>query len=278
MFNTSIELYREFDISDDWQQGDIIGDLYVTRVIEDDMYLYRPHPEESARISRLTQLAEQFNDVKAPFDNKHRRENAVIPVIRTDVMILSQTCDVLHDEKLTVVRVRPLLHIGKAKENVRRGEVMYAFYLPNYPANGDESFADLTELTVISKDLLIAHQEKRRKSLTVNGLRLFQAFVQRFFCREAMPDDVAKIITVFHRSLKQSGIESKLSRIYYDYSTEKITLLVALDNDDENAQAVIETATQYANKSVEHRYELQVAYKLIDNIMLRDIDGFREFY
>jgi len=134
MFSTSDQIYREFDLSDEWQQGDIIEDLYITRVLEDDMYIHRNHPELSGRVSYLTQLASENKEIKSPFSNSKGSELVVVTVFKTDVMIVSQTCDVANDEQVTVARVRPFRHITnkpELQENIRCGNVMYAFYLPD---------------------------------------------------------------------------------------------------------------------------------------------------
>ena len=281
IFSISVEHYREFNAADDWQQGDIVEDLYTTRVIEDDMYIYRPPPQQSLCVSELAELASVNKGVAPPF-SKSNRENAVIPVFKTDVMIVSQTCDILHDRQVTVARVYPFNHSyaranTELQENIRHGNAMSAFYLPDYPVTNDESFANLAELTVISKELLNGHREQRKRSLSPEGLQIFQSFVERFFCREAMPDDVSKIIITFYRRLKESQVGSKIDRIYYDYSCENISLLVALDDDDEKGQESVEAAKEYIDQSIKHRYEIQVECKAKDRIMLREIEGFREF-
>ena len=271
-------IYRDLNSTDEWQQGDIVGDLYITKVIENDMYISRPHPHPSGRISDLNQLAKANKGIKTPFSDG--KENAVIPVFKTDVMIVSQSCDIIHDKKLTVARVKPFLHIGyslQLQESIRCGNVMYAFYLPNFPLNNDESFLDLTELTVLSKDLLEGHKTQRKKSLSAEGLRAFQYFIERFFGREALPDAVIGIITEFSRNLQNTGLKSKIEKIYYDYSINQIKLKVALNSDDINAQTTIESARSIACNSITHNFEVTAEYKLIDNLLLRDINGFREF-
>jgi len=278
MVYTSGELYREFNESDEWQQGDIIEGLYITRLLQDDMPIRRSQ-DLLAKISYVAQLAEKSDEVAPPFSNRYSREYALIPVFKTDVMIVSQTCDIAHDEQVTVARVRPFLDSDKPEfqGNIRRGNVFRAFYLPDYPSNGQESFSTLAEVTVLSKKLLQAYKAKRRISLSPRGLRLFQSFIGRFFGREAMPGDVSKIITTFYRRLKESEVGSKIDRIYYDYSSENISLLVALDDDDGKGRESVEAAKKYTDESIKHRYEIQVECKAKDRIMLREIEGFREF-
>lgn len=194
-------------------------------------------------------------------------------------MIVSQTCDIANDEQATVARVRPFRHANKPElqEDIRHGNTMPMFYLPDYPKTSEEGFATLTELTVLSKKLLETHKAQRRKSLSPEGLRTFQSFIERFFGREAMPDDVIRIITAFSRSLHKTEIEDKIERIYYDYSSDWISLLVALSELDDSAQASVEVAKRFADNSIEHSYELRTECKLIDKVSLRDIEGFREF-
>ena len=281
MLNFSDGLYQEFDVSDEWQQGDIINGLYITRIIEDDMIIRRSQGPDllSAKISHVSQLAKENKEIPAPFSNRNNKEYAVIPVFKSDVMILSQTCDIAHDEQITVARVRSFEPKSNAEflENIRRGYVMNAFYLPNYPETGKESFSNLAEITVLSKKLLKVHEKQRKKSLSPEGLRGFQFFIERFFGREAMPDGVSRIITEFCRRLRETEIGDKIERIYYDYSTDQISLLVALNEEDDNVQTAVETASNLAADSIEHSYELSAAHQLMDNISLRDIEGFREF-
>jgi hypothetical protein len=247
-------------------------------VIDDDMPIRRSQ-DLFGKISYVAQLAEKNDEVALPFSNRYSREYALIPVFKTDVMIVSQTCDIVHDEQVTVARVRPFLDSDKPRfqENIRRSNVFRAFYLPDYPSNGQESFSTLAELTVLSKRLLDVHKAERRRSLSPMGLRLFQSFIERFFGREAMPDNVSKIITEFYRSLRETGLRDKVERVYYDYSTDHISLLVALSEEDDNAQVLVETARNFAADSAEHSYEVRVMHKLVGNILLRDIEGFREF-
>jgi hypothetical protein len=107
---------------------------------------------------------------------------------------------------------------------------------------------------------------------------MFQFWIERFFGREVMPDDISRIITNFHQELRKTDIGVKISKVYYDYSSEQISLIVALNQKDDNAQTCIETARYYASNSVkDHNYKIMVFHKLIDNLNLRDIDGFREF-
>lgn len=281
MLNASEDLYRKLDVSDEWQQGDIVKGLYVTRILEDDMIIRRSQNQDLpyAKISYVSQLAEQNDEVKAPFSNRLSREYAVIPVFKTDVMIVSQTCDIAHDEQITVAGVCSFNPSDnpELQENIRRGNVMNAFYLPDYPAENEESFSNLAKLTVLGKKLLETHKAQREISLTPKGLRLFQAFIERFFGREAMPEDIIRIITEFYRKLHETELRDKIERVYYDHSKEQISLLVALNKEDNSAQAFVETARKFASDSVEHNYELKVMYQLLDNISLRDIEGFREF-
>jgi len=102
MSKASEELYREFDVSDEWQQGDIVENLYITRILEDDMIIRRSQDQNLpfAKASYVSELAKHNKNIKAPYDNKLRREYAVIPVFRTDVMIVSQTCDIAHAGKM----------------------------------------------------------------------------------------------------------------------------------------------------------------------------------
>ncbi len=281
MVYTSDELYRKPNVSDEWQQGDIIEGLYITRVIEDDMLIRRPQDLDLpfAKISYIAQLAERNNKVIAPFSNRYSREYALIPVFKTDVMVVSQTCDIAQGDQVTVARVRLFLDSDKPEflENIRHGNIFRAFHLPDYPANGEESFSALAELTVLNKKLLEVHKKQRRKSLSPEGLRGFQFFIERFFGREAMPDNVSRIITEFCRRLRETETGDKIERIYYDYSAGQISLLVALNEEDDNVQAAVETARNLAADSIEHSYELSAAHQLVDNISLRDIEGFREF-
>ncbi|MFC1717534.1 hypothetical protein ACFL6S_27990 [Candidatus Poribacteria bacterium] len=277
MLYTSDELYRES--SDKWQQGDIIEDLYITRVVEGDMPIRRSQ-DLFAKISHVAQLAENNDEVLPPFSNRYNREYALIPVIETDVMVVSQTCDIVakNNDWVTVARVRMFQNSDNHGflENIRRGDIFRAFYLPDYPSDGKESYATLAELTVISRKLLDAHKAKRKRSFSSNGLQLFQSFIERFFGREAMPDDVIRIITEFYRRLRETELGNKIERVYYDYSADQVSLLIALNKADDNAHASVEEAKRSADSSVEHSYELKVAHRLIDNISLRDIEGFRE--
>ena len=281
MSNISEELYREFDVSDEWQQGDIVENLYITRILENDMIIRRSQDQNLpvARTSYVSQLAKRNKNITAPFDNRLRREYVVIPVFRTDVMIVSQTCDIAHDDFVTVAKVRAFLDSDNAKflDNIRLGEVNNAFYLPNYPSCGKESFSTLNELTVVSKKLLDAYKSKRKRMLSPRGLRLFQFWIERFFGREAMPDNVSRIITDFCRELRKTDIWNKVAKVYYDYSTEQISLVVALNQTDDEADALVEDAKNFASASIEHSYEVTATNRLIDDIVLRDIDGFREF-
>ena len=279
MSNTSDELYQEFNELDEWQQGDIIEGLYIAKVLEDDLYIHRPHPELCGRISLLTQSAKVNSKVALPFSNSQNRELAIIPVYKLDVMIVSQTCDIVNDKQVTVARVRPFRHKNKPElqELIRCGNVMYAFYLPDYPETAEESFAHLGELTVLSKKLLETHKEQRKRSLSSTGIRIFQLFIERFFGREAMPDSVSRIITEFNRNLQETEIADNVERIYYCYSSEEISLLVALNEEDYNTKNCVEIARNYAMNSVEQDHEVKVMHKLVDDISLRDIEGFREF-
>jgi len=286
MFYTSDELYRDFNVLDKWRQGDIIEDLYITRVVEGDMLIRRSQDlfakiSQIAQLADIAQLTEKNDKVLPPFSNRYNREYALIPVIKTDVMIVSQTCDIVAKDNdwVIVARVRMFQDSDNNGflENIRSGDIFRAFYLPGHPSNGKESYTTLAELTVISRKLLDEHKAKRKQSLSSNGLQLFQSFIERFFGREAMPDDVIRIITAFSRSLHETEIKDKIERIYYDYSSDRISLLVALSELDDNAQASVEVAKSFADNSIEHNYELGIEHRLVDNISLRDIEGFREF-
>jgi hypothetical protein len=234
----------------------------------------------SDQIYREFDLSDENKEIKPPFSNSKGSELVVVTVFKTDVMIVSQTCDVANDEQVTVARVRPFRHITnrpELQENIRCGNVMYAFYLPDCQSTNQESFSTLNVLTVLSKKLLNLHKSQRKKSLSPEGLRVFQLFIERFFGREAMPDVVSRIITEFSRELRNTDLKGNIERIYYNYSTSQISILVAISKDDKNAQAFVELAGNHAVNSIEHGYEVSTAYNLIDSILLRDIDGFREF-
>jgi len=277
MPNFSYDLYRKYNELDEWQQGDIIEGLYIAKVIEDDLFIHRPPPGESAKVSVLTQLAKTNNKVAPPFSDNNQKEQALIPIYKTAVMIVSQTCDIINDRQLVVARVRPFKHMPKPEiqENIRCNNVMYAFYLPDYPVDGEESFCNINELTVISKDLLSNYKAHRKRSLSSKGLRQFQFFIERYFCREAMPEDIIKIISGFRRKLQETILWKKVNMVYYYYTGNQISLLVALNEEDDNTQTFIEDARNSVLDSTEHNYQVDVKYELIDNISLRDIKEFR---
>ena len=127
MSNDSEDLYQDFDVSDEWQQGDIVQNLYITRILEDDMLIRRSQDPNLpvAKASHISDLAKNNKDIVAPYSNRLRREYAVIPVFKTDVMIVSQTCDIAHDDFVTVAKVRSFSDKDKAEllDHIRLGEV-----------------------------------------------------------------------------------------------------------------------------------------------------------
>lgn len=82
----------------------------------------------------------------------------------TRAMLVSHDCEIEHDDRVRLVAmVRPLSDLSDAqiRDDVRRGDVSGAFYLPAQEAEPSlvESFVDFRRLTPVAPDLLVRKEK-----------------------------------------------------------------------------------------------------------------------
>ena len=102
------------------------------------------------------------------------------------VVIISQTCDVVQRDRLTV-QVAPLIRLADPMaEEARNGRRPRYVHLPEL---GDDMFADLEVIATVAKPLLRGH-ERVPGVRADDDVRRFGQAVGRRFSRFAFPDDV----------------------------------------------------------------------------------------
>ena len=106
-----------------------------------------------------------------------------IKKLRTNIIIISQTCDIENREFVAVCPVFPITRIKTTdkKESIRRNSVNYRFWLPAKTGFLNESYADFQIINTIKIDNIVI--ESRLVSLTERYRAHLTNGLSRYFCR-----------------------------------------------------------------------------------------------
>lgn len=175
--------YVDDPVSGFFFQGDIFRDLYIT-------------PSSSAPlIVRSVTNTKEIHQGGALLSTQENTEDffsddfetIAIKAIRTNIIIVSQTCDIQNREFVIIAPIFSLSRIESVTKAraIKEGKTFYRFYFPAKEGVIEESYADLTLLNSIKKDLLPPN--KQLLSLTDFYRNHFTYNLNRFFCRPFMP-------------------------------------------------------------------------------------------
>lgn len=143
-------------------QGDIFRDLFIATSSEAPLVVRSS--DKANDVAEGIAILTQLNNTRELFASGF--ENIVLKAIKTNIIIISQTCDILNREFVIIAPVFPLSRIESAKKarSLKEGKMNYRFYLPRKEGIIEESYAELTILNSIKRTALLP--EKRILSLT----------------------------------------------------------------------------------------------------------------
>jgi len=153
--------YEDDPDSNNFYQGDVLKDYDIIIL-----------PDKTAK-SQLVETSVSTTGTAQMFVKK----------LRASIMIISQTCDILHRDFVAICPVFPISRLAnnERKDAVRGGKVNYRFWLPEKIGYIEESYVDFQIINTIKRDNLdltsrvVALTDRYRTHLT-NCL-------YKFFCR-----------------------------------------------------------------------------------------------
>lgn len=161
-------------------QGDILEDCPVV-VLPSDLKILRPTETTSSGEENCHYEVVNVGQISDAFASDGT-ETIVTKAYRTNIMIISQTCDITYRDFISIVPVFPITRIDNEnrKNSLRQGKVNYRFYLPE--SDGfEESYAEFTIINSVKKETL--RIENRIISLTHYYRSHLVERLHSFFCR-----------------------------------------------------------------------------------------------
>lgn len=157
-------------------QGDIIRNFPVT-VLPPQLRIFRSGSERQV-----------LPEADVPDAFQEGPEDILAKAHKTDVMVLSQSCDVQQREFVIVAPIQPMNQVTNEnrKRAIRDGKVNYRFWLPEAAGTLAESFVELTILNSVPRDTLKA--ENRVLCLSDAARHHLADILYRLFCRPFYPD------------------------------------------------------------------------------------------
>lgn len=160
-------------------QGDIFKDQIII-TIPPNIQILRETESEEFKSFNLEELSDAFE--------QKEYELTVVHAIKSNIIVLSQTCDIEHREFISIAPVFPLTKIESEtkRETIRNHKFNYRFYI----AASDilpESYAELTLINSIKKEILTL--DKRIFSLSDYARQWLQDTLNRCFCRPFISEE-----------------------------------------------------------------------------------------
>ncbi len=154
-------------------QGDVFKDQIVI-TIPPNIQILREIENREFKSFNLEELSDAFEHKEG--------ELTVVHAVKTNIIILSQTCDIERREFISIAPVFPLIKIEseKKKESIRNHKFNYRFYIAESDVLS-ESYAELSLINSIKKEILIL--DKRICSLSDYSRQWLQYTLNRYFCR-----------------------------------------------------------------------------------------------
>lgn len=160
-------------------QGDILKDQIII-TIPQNIQILRELENKEYKFFSLEELNDAFE--------QEVHEITVVNAVKTNVIILSQTCDIERREFISIAPVFPLTKIEseKKKGSIRNHKFNYRFYIAESDAL-PESYAELTLINSIKKEIL--RLDKRICSLSDYARQWLQDTLNRYFCRPFISEE-----------------------------------------------------------------------------------------
>lgn len=164
-------------------QGDIFRNFPI--VISPDR-LEIARPITPAEVSEGIMEAELKLESELPDAFSKGTELVLASAYRTNIMIISQSCDIEHREFVAVAPIFPLEQVeGKSRRDaIKSNRVNYRFYLPP-AADLVESYVDFTVINSVKRSRL--NVANRIASLSDLYRHHLADALHRFFCRPFLP-------------------------------------------------------------------------------------------
>ncbi|MHA1395919.1 MAG: hypothetical protein ACTSRZ_20640 [Promethearchaeota archaeon] len=157
------------------------GDIFCNQIIitiPPNIQIIRKNKNEEYRVFKLEELPDAFTN----------KELIIVYAIKSNIIVLSQTCDIEHREFISIAPVFPLTNINNIDKinSLKNNKVNYRFYIPE-SKNLEESYAELTLIHSIPKEYL--KLENRISSLSDYSRHLLQDQLNRYFCRPFVSEE-----------------------------------------------------------------------------------------
>jgi len=177
--------YDEEPVPDFVQQGDIFRDFIITTIPKDFLVARGGFLDENLEEGEATLKPSQ----SIPDLFSSGIELIVTRATKSNVIVISQTCDIQNREFVIIAPVFPLSRIESDKRvrAVKEGKTFYRFFLPQKEGIIEEAFVELTILNSVRRDCLSL--ERRILSLTHFYRGHFVYHLNRFLCRPFMPEE-----------------------------------------------------------------------------------------
>jgi hypothetical protein len=151
-------------------QGDILRNVPVTTL---PLQIEILRPDRNPPVCMEADVPDAFGE---------RTELVVAEAYKTNVMILSQTCDIQQRAFVVVAPVQSMTQVTNRdrRRAIMEGKVNHRFWLPA-ATDLEESYVELTILNSVPKELL--RIENRFLSLSDGARHQLTDTLHRFFCR-----------------------------------------------------------------------------------------------
>ncbi len=161
-------------------QGDIFKEQIII-TIPPDLKLLRLDDDERYVLYALDELENAFKG--------NSSEALVANAVQTNVIVLSNTCDIDHREFVSIAPLFPLDIISNTdvQRSIKERKINYMFFLPS-SGECPDSYADLNLINSVKKEIL--NLDNRTSSLSEYAQRWLQDTLYRYFCRPVYMKEV----------------------------------------------------------------------------------------
>lgn len=163
-------------------QGDIFRDFTITTIPDEFLVCRDGSNNETIQEGNVNlTLSQNLPDLFIS-----GTEYITIKAIKTNILVVSQSCDAQNRDFVIIAPVFPLSRIAPQRIlTVKENKIFYRFFLPAQSGVINDSYAELTILNSIPSNSLTI--EKRLLSLTDFYRNHFTYHLNRFLCRPFMP-------------------------------------------------------------------------------------------
>jgi hypothetical protein len=250
-------------------QGDILADLYTCWLGGPDFHVI-PIDEEGHLTSPI-RLSQGGTDVF----RQSRQQLVVAFAEQTNVMLLSQTCDIVQPGKEMVVLapVRQLTELPEQQRgNCRSNRLPWAFFLPE-EGSFPECFTDLRLIVSVDKRLLTGCRKTR--SLTPSLATKLTQVLAAWFTRPALPDEVVQTLRPFVDQVKgwSRASQDKIHGFYLRQDGLRLQLLAVMNERAEDLERRVRQAVEKAARQ-SPGFVIDLAFESVTTTTLAHLEGF----